>query len=149
MATTKIDNPSVDLSGSTVVNGGYVYSGSTVNTITIDPSWTTSTTASSSYNWTSPVYSGGTYTITGSSSYDPNVSINSNGITMKDGCDIKIGDRKLGDILSALEERLAILHPNPELESKWDELKELGKKYKELEAEILEKEKVWKILKQK
>ena len=146
MATVKIGDPNVDLSGNTVVGGGY---SSVTGSITIDPSWTTTTIASNAYNWTSPVYNGGTYSITGSSNYDPNVSISSDGITMKDGCDIKIGDRKLGDILSALEERLAILHPNPELESKWDELKELGKRYKELEAEIKEKEKVWKILKQK
>jgi hypothetical protein len=43
--------------------------------------------------------------------------------------------------------KLAILHPNPKLEDKWDELKELGKRYKELEAEIIEKEKMWAILK--
>jgi hypothetical protein len=54
---------------------------------------------------------------------------------------------KLIDRLDKIEERLAILHPNPELEDKWDELKELGKRYKELEAEIIEKEKVWNILK--
>ena len=46
-----------------------------------------------------------------------------------------------------IEERLEILHPNPELEDRWDELKELGKRYKELEQEIIEKEKVWAILK--
>ena len=54
---------------------------------------------------------------------------------------------KLSDRLDKIDERLAILHPNPELEDKWDELKELGKRYKELEQEIIEKEKVWTILK--
>ena len=54
---------------------------------------------------------------------------------------------KLSDRLDKIDERLAILHPNPELEDKWDELKELGKRYKELEQELLEKEKVWTILK--
>ncbi len=54
---------------------------------------------------------------------------------------------KLSETLAKIEERLAILHPNPKLEDKWDELKELGKRYKELEAEIIEKEKVWAILK--
>ncbi len=54
---------------------------------------------------------------------------------------------KLSDRLDKIDERLAILHPNPELEDKWDELKEFGKRYKELEAELIEKEKVWKILK--
>ena len=61
--------------------------------------------------------------------------------------EITIKGRNLTDMLDKIEERLAILHPNPKLEDKWDELKELGKRYKELEAEIIEKEKIWAILK--
>ena len=61
--------------------------------------------------------------------------------------DIKVKGKSLVDAIEKIEERLAILHPNIELEDKWDELKELSKRYKELEAEIIEKEKVWTILK--
>jgi hypothetical protein len=61
--------------------------------------------------------------------------------------EVKIGGKNIKDMFEKIEERLAILHPNSELEDKWDELKELGKRYKELEAEIIEKEKVWAILK--
>ena len=61
--------------------------------------------------------------------------------------DVTIKGKSLTDMFDKIEERLAILHPNPELEDKWDELKELGKRYKELEAEIIEKEKMWAILK--
>ena len=61
--------------------------------------------------------------------------------------EVTIKGKNLTDMLEKIDERLAILHPNPELEDKWDELKELGKRYKELEAELIEKEKVWKILK--
>ena len=61
--------------------------------------------------------------------------------------EVKIGGKNIKDMFEKIEERLAILHPNPELEDKWDELKELGKRYKELEQEIIEKEKVWAILK--
>lgn len=61
--------------------------------------------------------------------------------------DIKVKGKSLVDAIEQIEERLAILHPNPELEDRWDELKELSKRYKELEAEIIEKEKVWAILK--
>jgi hypothetical protein len=61
--------------------------------------------------------------------------------------EVKIGGKNIKDMFEKIEERLAILHPNPELEDRWDELKELGKRYKELEAEIIEKEKVWAILK--
>jgi hypothetical protein len=61
--------------------------------------------------------------------------------------EVTIKGKNIAEMFAKIEERLAILHPNPELEDKWDELKELGKRYKELEAEIIEKEKVWAILK--
>ena len=61
--------------------------------------------------------------------------------------EVTIKGKNLTNMLEKIEERLAILHPNEELEDKWDELKELGKRYKELEAEIIEKEKIWAILK--
>jgi hypothetical protein len=61
--------------------------------------------------------------------------------------EVTIKGKSLTDMLEKIEERLAILHPNPKLEDKWDELKELGKRYKELEAEIIEKEAMWAILK--
>ena len=61
--------------------------------------------------------------------------------------EVTIKGKSLSEMLEKIEERLAILHPNEKLEDKWDELKELGKRYKELEAEIIEKEKMWNILK--
>ena len=61
--------------------------------------------------------------------------------------DIKFDGKSLKDVLDNLERRLAILHPNPKLEEKWEELKALGDRYRELEKEILEKEKMWAILK--
>jgi hypothetical protein len=61
--------------------------------------------------------------------------------------DIKLQGKSLNDTLSKIEERLAILHPNKKLEEKWAKLKELRKQYQELEADILEKEKIVEILK--
>jgi hypothetical protein len=61
--------------------------------------------------------------------------------------DIKIQGQSLVDTIKNIEKRLAILHPNPELEEKWERLKALGDMYRELEAEIIEKESVWSILK--
>lgn len=101
-----------------------------VDTITIDPS-----------SWNQNV------TIT-SGAYDPSVKSNNNGINIDADCDIKIGDRSLKQFMDKVEERLNILRPNPKLEDKWDELAELGKRYRELESTILEKEKLWKILKE-
>jgi hypothetical protein len=82
-------------------------------------------------------------------SADPNLQGNTlqvKGDAEFDG-EVTIKGKNIADMFAKIEERLAILHPNPELEDRWDELKELGKRYKELEAEIIEKEKVWAILK--
>jgi len=85
----------------------------------------------------------------GTISTDP--SLKGNSLSVKGNADfdgeVTIKGKNIADMFSKIEERLAILHPNPELEDRWDELKELGKRYKELEAEIIEKEKVWNILK--
>jgi hypothetical protein len=69
-----------------------------------------------------------------------------NGDAEFDG-DVKIKGKSITEVFDKIEERLAILHPNPELEDRWEELKELSKRYKELEKEIIEKEKMWDILK--
>ena len=61
--------------------------------------------------------------------------------------DVKIGGKSIVDSLEKIEEKLAILRPNEELESKWEELRELRNKYVQLEKEIIEKEKMWDILK--
>ena len=60
--------------------------------------------------------------------------------------DVKIQGRSILDTLEKIEERLAILRPNEVLEDKWEKLKELGRQYREMEADILEKEQIWKIL---
>ena len=78
-------------------------------------------------------------------------SLKGNSLSVKGNADfegeVTIQGKSLTATLDKIEERLAILHPHPELEDRWDELKELGKRYKELEQELLEKEKVWNILK--
>ena len=61
--------------------------------------------------------------------------------------DIKIKGKSIMEMFEKIEERLGILHPNPKLEEKWEELRELAKRYKELEQDIIEKEKIWAILK--
>jgi hypothetical protein len=99
---------------------------------------------------------GQVYTTNGTSTGWANISLaepDIKGATLKVNGDadfegeVTIQGKSLTGMLEKIEERLAILHPNPKLEDKWDELKELGKRYKELEAEIIEKEKVWAILK--
>ena len=78
-------------------------------------------------------------------------SLKGNSLSVKGNADfegeVTIKGKSLTATLDKIEERLAILHPNLKLEDRWDELKELSKRYKELEQELIEKEKVWNILK--
>lgn len=55
---------------------------------------------------------------------------------------LKIGGKDLMKTLEKIEQRLNILTVNPELEKRWDELRELGDKYRELEAYIQSKERL-------
>ena len=66
---------------------------------------------------------------------------------IKMGGDLLMKGKKLSEVLDNIEKRLAILRPNPELEERWENLKQLGEQYKALEAELIEKEKSWAILK--
>ena len=116
----------------------YTYGGgSSYPTITIGPNTLNSgqilTTGTNGLNWNdiSPA-SHGTLQVKGDAEFDG---------------DVKIKGKSIADTLEKLEERLAILKPNPELEDRWEELKELSKRYKELEKELIEKEKMWNILK--
>jgi hypothetical protein len=61
--------------------------------------------------------------------------------------DLVINGRSLTDTLSKLEERLYILNITEKLESEWSELKELGDRYRELEAHITAKMKTYEALK--
>ena len=61
--------------------------------------------------------------------------------------DVTIQGKSIKESLESIEARLAILRPNEELEEKWEQLRGLRKLYMELEAEIIEKEKMWSILK--
>jgi hypothetical protein len=61
--------------------------------------------------------------------------------------DIDINGKSLMKTLEALEERLNIMVPNPELEKEWDDLKKLGNRYRKLEAKCKEKAEMWNKLK--
>jgi hypothetical protein len=62
--------------------------------------------------------------------------------------DIRINGESIVETLQAIKERLNYLRPCPELEAEWDELRELGDRYRELEARCREKSKMWQHLKQ-
>lgn len=67
-------------------------------------------------------------------------------VVQGDDADIIINDVSLNDTLKGIQERLNILTPNPKLEAEWDELRELGERYRALEKELTSASKMWKIL---
>ncbi len=122
----------VTVDANTMASSPYVITGS------LGPEQVLTTNGSGAYNW-------GDVTISASQDLFPN-TLDVKGDANFSG-DITIKGVSLTDTLSKIEERLAILRPNEVLEDRWEQLKELGKQYRELEAEILGKEQVWKILK--
>ena len=103
--------------------GSAIYTG-TSPTITLSPN------TYSNVAWANP-YSNGNIQIQGDANVDGTLKVK--------GVDI-------GETLSKIQDQLAIYKPAPELEEKWEELRELARKYKELVADIKEKEKIWAIL---
>lgn len=94
-------------------------------------------------NTTSPWIANG---ITGT---NPAMVVNQSGsIEIKgEDADIKINGKSMKTWMEAVEERLNILTPNPELEAEWDDLRRLGERYRKLEKKCQEKAHMWQELK--
>jgi len=60
-----------------------------------------------------------------------------------DDADIEINGISLKDTLHNLQERMAILEPNPALEEEFKELRDIRQKYIQLEKNLLEKKQMW------
>ena len=110
----------------------------------------------SSGNYTISVNGGGgggsgipTYTSTGS--YTTATEIKSNAIHVNGDAvfkgNITWQDRDMREWFESVESRLALLKPNPDLESEWSELAELRRRYVELEKDIIAKQQLFDILK--
>lgn len=73
---------------------------------------------------------------------------NSGAITVQgENADIVIRGKSMVKWMEQIEERLNILSPNVQLEAEWEELRELGDRYRELEKRCKEKTEVWNKLK--
>jgi hypothetical protein len=142
--------------GDTMVYGG----GYSTDTVTLSPTWPTANVdfgnlssnitigGGTGYAYSNTtIGSAGVYTI--GSAVGANWNNSASGVLDLNGdnADIKINGKSLVDTLTALEERLNILTPNPKLEAEWDELRELGERYRELEKQCKEKAEMWKKLK--
>ena len=93
-----------------------------IGTITLDPS-----VFNTNYSYTSPSIS--TWT-----SSDTVVSIGNDGVEIKDGGDLKIGNKSLKEFMEKMEQRLAILQPDPAKLEKFEALKKAYEHYKTLES---------------
>lgn len=81
-----------------------------------------STYSTSSYNWS------------GISTSPPTVILDNNGIDVKEGGDIKVKGRSLSEFMTKMEQRMAILVPDPEKLEKFEALKKAYEHYKTMEA---------------
>jgi hypothetical protein len=64
-----------------------------------------------------------------------------------EGADIEINGISLLTTMQEIQSRLNLLQPNTALEDEWQELYALGKKYRELEQQIKDKQATWDRLK--
>ena len=102
--------------------------------------------ASPGYLYTTAITGAGTGAdINGMSWTQPAPKLTLNG----EDADIEINGVSLTKTLQSLQDRLNILRPNADLESRWDELRQVRERYQQLEQEILEKERAWKALQQR
>jgi hypothetical protein len=76
---------------------------------------------------------------------NPSGQINLSG----ENADILVNGISLMDKINAIGERLNLLDVNKELEQEWDQLRELGEQYRQLEEELKAKSAMWKTLKTK
>lgn len=97
-------------SGSITLNSPYVFS---------DISSTTSTTSTNALD------------VKGKATFEDDVTFEK---------DITVNGKKLSATLEKIEQRLAILNYNTELEKQWKSLRELGEQYRSLEMELIAKE---------
>jgi hypothetical protein len=143
-AVPNITNIGSSMGTDTITLNNTLWSG---NSITSPYTLTTSNTSSPTFRYTNNT-SNAVWTTTGTVASSNTVHIDADGLTMKAGSDIKIGGKSLTQAIEKIEERLGILHPNSALEERWEKLKELRQQYMELEKDLLEKEKLMKILKE-
>jgi len=97
--------------------------------------------ASSTYTMASPWHTTGVdYTISSSPlTVQPKGKLSLQG----EDADIEINGESLVAMLKRIEERINLLTVNHKLESEWEELRELGNQYRELEQRIKDKLETW------
>ena len=147
--TIKIDLSSID-DNTTTLSGAYD------DTITLSSgsfSFGANTVIGAGYTYPNTISATGSpFTITGGAGANvpwmtqspfsaPKIQLNG------DDADIEVNGWSLVAAVKSIEQRLAIMQPNPEIESEWEELRELGEQYRKLEQHIRDKQATWNRLK--
>jgi len=131
-----MDPDSIDISSS-ILNDTI-----TIDMDSINTTWLSGASGSNAYTYTT----GTNYAweTTSTTTSDEN-SLQVKGDSEFDG-DITVRGRSLTEFMDSVEQRLNILRPNPTLEAEWDQLRELGEQYRELERQLTEKAQMWAVL---
>ena len=109
----------ITLPNSTFTYGGATVGGiTTINNINANSQWTTGTSGYTFNNSITP----------------STVNINTTGIEMAAGTDIKIDGQSLKEFMKKMEQRLAILVPDPTKLEKFEALKKAYEHYKTMES---------------
>ena len=113
----------IDMStlSTTITSPIYTSGTSSIGNITIN-------SAGSNYSYSAPTW-------TASNTYNASntVQINNNGMVLNESADIKIGDKSLKEFMLKMEERLAILVPDPKKLEQFEALKKAYEHYKLME----------------
>ena len=109
------------------------------------------TGSSDSVRLSDNIIGGYTFTNTNWNTPAPPMAVSQSGQISLSGnnADIVINGVSLVSKLDAIAERLNILDVNKELEAEWDQLRELGEQYRQLELDLRAKSAMWKTLKSK
>jgi hypothetical protein len=141
--------PKLNLSDITILNGDTISLPSAAETITLSSTslWPNTTVTGGGYTVGAVPYP---YTISGATGI--NTSPWTTNVSSKiklDGADadIEINGISLLTTMQEIQSRLNLLQPNTALEKEWEELYALGKKYRELEQQIKDKQATWDRLK--
>lgn len=114
--------PSITYGGS--ISGATVSGITTINNI--NSTWNTGTSGQ--------YYTVGTNGSNWNNTPPPSVNINTDGIDMAAGTDIKIDGQSLKEFMKKMEQRLAILVPDPKKLEKFEALKKAYEHYKTMES---------------
>lgn len=123
--TTDILSSPITIGSIDTMSSSYSYSpGATVGNITVNTGGTTS------YSYASPTWVTSS-AITGSS--NSAVNITGDGLVLQEHADIKIGNKSIKDFMTKMEERLAILVPDPKKLEQFEALRRAYDHYKLME----------------